>query len=219
MGSQASTVQGSASAQLIGALEHAPVAASHESAVQASLSLQDLAMCAQPVFGSHESAVQASLSSQSTGVLPATHLPAAQCSPVKQALPSEQEFALLGVPTQPPLTESQASSVQELPSSQPAVGPATQTPVPLHLPIEQASVSEQSVFLARFCVLHCVAFKKLQVANLHNCSSRPNAQAVPPRLSHLPVPSHCPSHGSLLTLGRQAVPKGAMAARHVLPLQ
>jgi hypothetical protein len=143
--SQASTVHGFESSQLMGELEQAPDWGSQESAVHASSSLQDLAMCAQPVFGSQESAVHALLSSQLTGTVPAMHVPAAQCSPVKQALPSVQLFALLGVPTQPPPTGSQASSVHELPSSHPVVGPGTQAPLALHKPSEQASESEQVV--------------------------------------------------------------------------
>jgi hypothetical protein len=96
-------------------------------------------MCAQPVFGSHESPVQALLSSQSTASAPGIHCPDAQNSPVVQALPSEQALASLLTPTQPPSSGSHESSVHELPSSQPFVGPATQTPVVLQAPIEQAS--------------------------------------------------------------------------------
>jgi hypothetical protein len=150
MVSQSSMVQGLASSQLIGVLKQPPVLGSQASAVQALPSLQDLEMCAQPVFGSHESLVHSFWSSQSTGIVPATQSPALQCSPVVQALPSEQALVSSFVPRHPPSLGSQVSSVQALPSSQPMVGPATQVPCPLHFPIEQASVSEQSVPLPIF---------------------------------------------------------------------
>ena len=71
--------------------------AAHTSGVvQALLSLHDAVLfaCAQPVAGTHESFVHGLLSSQFAAA-PPTHAPAAQVSPVVQALPSLQDAVLL----------------------------------------------------------------------------------------------------------------------------
>ena len=73
----------------------------------------------------HSSSVQTLPSLQSTA-LPAWHLPAAQVSPLVQALPSSQP-AVLALCRQP-LAGSQLSSVQGLPSLQLCGLPPTQLP-------------------------------------------------------------------------------------------
>jgi hypothetical protein len=84
--------------------------------------------------------------------------------------------------------------------------------------MEQASESEQVVFVRKFLVWHLVASAKLQVWNLHSWSTRPKAQALA-MVWQTPAPSHCPSQGLLAALGRQAAPAGAFCARQVRPLQ
>src|SRR5436309_3477918 len=72
-----------------------------------------------PADGSHESSVQDFPSSQSTGVLP-PQIPSVHVSPVVQAFPSSHE-PVMGACAHPPVTGSQVSSVQGLPSSQAGV--------------------------------------------------------------------------------------------------
>jgi hypothetical protein len=100
--------------------------------VQASPSLHAAVLLAltQPVAGSQESSVQTLLSSQfSAG--PPMQAPPLQVSDVVQALPSSQA-SVLAVFTQP-VTGSQVSSVQVLPSSQLRAGPTLlQFPPPSH---------------------------------------------------------------------------------------
>jgi hypothetical protein len=72
-----------------------------------------------------------------------TQRPALQRSPVVQALESLQEFASFAVATQAPESESHASSVHELPSSQPRTPADTQVPAPSQAPSVQASRLEQ----------------------------------------------------------------------------
>jgi hypothetical protein len=157
-------------------------------------------------------------SSQLSLVAPALQAPAWQKSPTVQALPSAQAFVLSIVPMQAPLIGSHESSVQELPSSQPAVPPATHTPVALQVLIEHTSAFEQVVPFDMFNTLHLAASRWSQNATLHSCSSRPTAHgcATAPQW---PPPSHWPSHRPLAASGRHAMPAGAVAARQVLPLQ
>lgn len=86
-----------------------------------------------------------------------------------QASESEQVLLSSFVPMQPPVAESQASSVQALPSSQPTTCVGVQVPTALHRPNEQASASEQGTLARKLLFWHCVAAVKLQVANLHSC--------------------------------------------------
>src|SRR5947207_2969369 len=89
-------------------------------------------VCTQPVPGSQESSVQGLESSQSVGP-PGTHAPAAQTSPVVQALPSAQG-AVLFVWTHP-VPGSHESSVQGLESSQAVGPPGTQAPAAQTSPV------------------------------------------------------------------------------------
>jgi hypothetical protein len=106
-----------------------------------------------------------------------------------QALPSEQALLSLGVPMHAPVSSSQLSSVQVLPSSQPLVGPATHTPVLLQSPSVQAFRSEQGVLYGRLPMTHSLTLAKLQLSNWQSCERRPRSQVVV-NGRQAPKPSH-----------------------------
>jgi hypothetical protein len=112
---QESVVQASLSSTLMGVCA-GPVMGSQESVVQALPSSVLTGVWTAPDAGLQESVVQTLPSSVFRGVVPALHAPAAQVSPVVQALPSSHGL-VLGVKTQPE-PASQESSVQELLSLQ-----------------------------------------------------------------------------------------------------
>src|SRR5438132_7093496 len=99
----------------------------HVSVVQASPSLHGavLLVWRQPPAPSQVSSVQGLLSSQ-FWVVVAVHVPPWHVSPIVQGLASSQGAALFT--WMQPLTGSQPSSVQGLPSSQVTSAPPTQTP-------------------------------------------------------------------------------------------
>ncbi len=139
---------------LIGTRPHLPVSASHLSCAQAPPSALHFTMVLALIthaYGalalSHTNVPLQALPSslQSASVVhsqvfkPEAHLPAAQLSPVEQALPSSQG-KVLAVAVQPVFL-SQASVVQGLSSSQSLGSLAT----PLHLPVVHLSKSEQAL--------------------------------------------------------------------------
>jgi len=136
-GLQASSVQTLASSQLGGAPPTHTPPAQVSLVVHALPSLHGavLLVCVQPDPGLQASSVQTLPSSQFGGA-PPTHVPAAQVSPVVQALPSLQGAVLL-VCVQP-VAGLQASSVHTLPSSQLVGPPGTQTPPEQMSPVVQA---------------------------------------------------------------------------------
>jgi len=145
----------------------------HESAVQRSLSLHDVAVVStwtQPEAGLHESAVQRLASSQMTAD-PPMHVPPPQASPVVQAFPSSQATALsvwkqpeaglqpssvhtllslhvavVSVWTQPEAGLHE-SEVQRLLSSQARADAPLHVPPPHESPVVQASPSSQAAAL------------------------------------------------------------------------
>jgi hypothetical protein len=96
--------------------EHAPVPGSQPSSVQGLPSMHAAGVLTQPVAGEQASVVHAFASSQLSDP-PGTQRPSEQESPVVQAFPSLHAPELF-VWRQPPVSGSQASSVQALPSSQ-----------------------------------------------------------------------------------------------------
>src|SRR5204863_486560 len=106
-----------------------------------------------PVIASQVSAVQGSPSSQ-LGAGPATQAPAWQVSSPLQAFPSEQEVPSATGTCVHPITGSQASAVQGLPSSQLGAGPATQAPARQVSSPLQAFPSEQEVPSAMGVCVH-----------------------------------------------------------------
>src|SRR6266540_1692941 len=135
-GLQESAVQAFLSSQLI-AVWTQPLAALQVSVVQALLSSQLIAVKTQPANGSHVSVVQTLLSLQ-TLAAPGTQTPPEQASPTVQALPSEQNAVLL-VNTHAPVVVLQESVVHTLLSLQTLAAPGTQAPA------EQASFSVQAL--------------------------------------------------------------------------
>src|SRR5205809_868703 len=123
----------------IGVLLHASVATLQASLVQTTPSSQlgGSPFTPRPVLGSHVSGPsQKTPSSQTTGC--PMQLPPLQVSSVVQLLSSSQG-AVLGLLTQLPVSRSQLSSVQTLPSSQFGGGP------PAQLPFLQASSVVQAL--------------------------------------------------------------------------
>lgn len=98
-----------------------------------------------PDAGSQTSSVHGFPSSQLFAV-PGAHAPLEHRSPNVHALPSEQG-AEFGEKTHAPEFESQASSVQTLPSEQLFRGPGLHVPPEHSSPIVQASPSEQVALL------------------------------------------------------------------------
>ncbi len=132
----------------IGVLLHASVATLQASLVQTTPSSQlgGSPFTQRPVFGSHVSGpLQKTPSSQTTGC--PMQLPPLQVSSVVQLLSSSQG-AVLGLLTQLPVSRSQLSSVQTLPSSQFGGGPPTQLPFWQASSVVQALPSLQLVPLA-----------------------------------------------------------------------
>src|SRR5438034_1343300 len=124
----------------IGVLLHASVATLQASLVQTTPSSQlgGSPFTQRPVFGSHVSGpLQKTPSSQTTGC--PMQLPPLQVSSVVQLLSSSQG-AVLGLLTQLPVSRSQLSSVQTLPSSPFGGGPPTRPPV-RQAPVVRPAVS------------------------------------------------------------------------------
>ncbi len=148
-GSQASSLQGLPSSQLISLPATQPPPPQASPTVQTEPSSQGsvLLLCEQPPEASQESVVQPLPSSQFLA-LPGMHWPPEHKSVTVQTLPSEQPAALLAV-TQPCLG-SQESSVQGLPSSHCRARPGTHT-LPLQLsPIVHALLSVHGKLLPRW---------------------------------------------------------------------
>ncbi len=203
-GSQASSVQGLPSPQLIASPGTHAVSLQLSPRVQALLSEQTdvLATCKQPLAMSQESSVHGFLSSQ-FGAMPPTHLPPAQVSAVVQALPSSQAAVLSTV--EQPLVGSQESVVQPFLSSHTLAAPGW------HLPAVQRSTRVQALLSSQGEVLLLVAH--LPVLGSHKSSvhgllslqttAAPETQLPPWHLSPLvqPLPSSqaAPASRALLT--------------------
>ena len=205
-GSHVSSVHGLASSQS-GAAPPTHMPPEHVSpVVHASPSSQGsvLSTFRQPRTESQESSVQGLASSQS-GAAPPTQTPAAQVSPVVQALPSSHD-SMLSTLTQP-RTESHESLVHGLPSSQSSGAPPTHDPPEQVSSIVHASPSSHGSELS--VLTHPVAGS--HVSSVQMLPSSQSAGAPPTQVpaAHVsPTVQASPSsHGSVLLANSQTPPR------------
>ncbi len=215
MASHESVVQALPSSQLrVPVGLHRP-AAQMSPVVHASPSLQVavLAVWVQPLLASQPSLVHGFLSSQ-LGAAPPLQMPAAQMSPVVQALPSSQVMVTL-LCTQP-VTLSQLSAVQGLLSSQLTPLPATHAPPAQMSPLVQALPSLQVAVLLLWAQPSLASHESLVQGLLSS-----QLGAAPPLHTPLaqvsPVVQALPSsHAAVVLLNTQPVVLSQVSAVHKL---
>jgi len=173
------------------------------------------AVCMHPTWVLQPSVVQGLPSSQPC-CAPAAHAPPSHTSSDVQTFPSEHAPPLVAVHEQP-VTESQASEVQGLPSPQSRAAPPLQTPVLQTSPIVQAFWSSQAA-AAALCVQPAAASQKSAVHGFESSQPTPAPGAQPPPRQASPLVQALPSvQVAALAMCTQPLAAAHESSVHTLP--